>query len=184
MIIRAATPDDMPAITHIYAHAVNNFAATYETDPPSQVEMTRRYDAMVKRGLPYNVADDGTGRVFGFAYANLFKERLAYRFMLEDSIYIAPDAQKMGVGSALLSSLIETCTRDGYRQMLAVIGDADRSAGSIAIHTKMGFKECGRFTGSGYKFGRWLDTLIMQKQLGDGKGTLPDGTTIADNLTL
>ena len=183
MIIRDATPADLPAITDIYRFQVENFCASYETAAPDLAEMTRRYDGMIRRGLPYLVAEDG-GEVIGYAYGNLFKERLAYRFMLEDSIYVSDRVQKGGVGTALLTQLLARCERDGYRQMLAVIGDAERSLGSIAVHRKLGFVECGRFTGSGFKFGRWLDTLIMQKQLGPGRSTLPDGSTPADRLTL
>ena len=184
MIVRDTIPSDLPAITEIYRFAVENHAASYETTPPDLAEMTRRYDGMVRRGLPYLSAVDADGVILGYAYANLFKERLAYRFMLEDSIYISPNAQKGGIGTALLTELVTRCERDGYRQMLAVIGDAERSLGSIAVHTKLGFVECGRFTGSGYKFGRWLDTLIMQKQLGPGRESEPDLDSVAGRLTL
>ena len=183
MIIRDATPADLLAVTAIYRHAVENFAASYETTAPDLAEMTRRYDGMVRRGLPYLVAE-ADDKILGYAYANLFKERLAYRFMLEDSIYVAPDAQKGGVGSALLSALITRCEADGYRQILAVIGDAERSLGSIAVHTRHGFVETGRFIGSGYKFGRWLDTLIMQKPLNGGRDSEPDLESVAGRLTL
>ena len=183
MQIRPATHADMAAVTEIYAHAVENFCATYETTAPGLAEMTRRYEGMVRRGLPYLVAEGGD-RVLGYAYGNLFKERLAYRFMLEDSIYIAPDAQKGGIGTALLTALIARCEADGFRQILAVIGDAERSLGSAALHAKMGFAECGCFVGSGFKFGRWLDTLIMQKKLGTGRDTLPDDDTPAGRMVL
>lgn len=181
MIIRNCLPEDMPQVTAIYAHAVNNFAATYELETPSAAEMNRRRDMILRRGFPYLVAEE-EGVIVGFAYGNMFRERLAYRFMVEDSIYLSPQAQRKGVGSALLEALITQCTARGFRQMVAIIGDAEQSLGSIALHRRLGFKETGRMTGSGFKFGRWLDTLIMQIALGDGKATVPDGSTAADTL--
>jgi L-amino acid N-acyltransferase YncA len=181
MLIRDCLPADIAAVTAIYEHAVLNHAATYELEPPAAAEMARRRDTVLRRGFPYLVAEDG-GSILGFAYGNLFRERLAYRFMVEDSIYLAPDAQRKGVGSALLEELVVQCTERGFRQMVAIIGDAERSHGSIGVHRRLGFEETGRITGSGYKFGRWLDTLVMQKALGAGRGEQPDHMSIAGAL--
>ena len=181
MIIRDCLAEDMPHITAIYTHAVTHFAATYELEAPSLAEMSKRRDTILRRGFPYIVAEEN-GVILGFAYGNMFRERMAYRFMVEDSIYLAPQAQRKGVGSALLSELINQCTARGFRQMIAIIGDAENSLGSIGVHKRLGFKETGRMEGSGFKFGRWLDTMIMQIALNDGRKTLPDGTTSADKL--
>jgi L-amino acid N-acyltransferase YncA len=181
MIIRDCLIEDLPQVTAIYAHAVTHFSATYELDVPSLDEMTRRHATILRRGFPYLVAEQA-GVILGFAYGNLFRERMAYRFMVEDSIYLAPEAQRKGVGSALLAELITQCTKRGFRQMVAIIGDSERSLGSIGVHRRLGFKETGRMEGSGFKFGRWLDTMVMQMALNTGRDTLPDGTTIADHL--
>jgi phosphinothricin acetyltransferase len=171
----------MQAVTAIYEHAVLNHAATYELEPPAQEVMAARRETVLRRGFPYIVAEEA-GAVLGFAYGNMFRERLAYRFMVEDSIYLAPEAQKRGVGSALLGALLDKCEARGFRQMVAVIGDAEKSLGSIGVHTRLGFEVTGRINGSGYKFGRWLDTLIMQKALGRGRGTQPDHLSMAGVL--
>jgi phosphinothricin acetyltransferase len=181
MLIRDCQPADMQAVTEIYAHAVLNHAATYELEPPTLETMAARRETVLRRGYPYIVAEEA-GAVLGFAYGNMFRERLAYRFMVEDSIYLAPDAQKKGVGSALLGVLLDQCEARGFRQMVAVIGDAEKSLGSIGVHTRLGFKVTGRINGSGYKFGRWLDTLIMQKALGNGRATQPDHLSLAGVL--
>lgn len=181
MLIRDCLPEDMIQVSSIYAHAVDHFAATYELEAPSIVEMTKRRDTILRRGFPYLVAEDN-GVILGFAYGNMFRERMAYRFMVEDSIYLSPDAQRKGVGSALLGELMKQCTARGFRQMIAIIGDSENSLGSIGVHTRLGFEETGRMKGSGFKFGRWLDTMVMQIALNGGRETLPDGTTIADGL--
>ncbi|MCU0830945.1 MAG: N-acetyltransferase family protein [Rhizobiaceae bacterium] len=181
MLIRDCQPADMPAVTAIYEHAVLNHAATYELEPPSLETMSARRETILRRGFPYIVAEDA-GIVLGFAYGNMFRERLAYRFMVEDSIYLAPEAQKKGVGSALLGELLTQCEARGFRQMIAVIGDAEKSLGSIGVHTRLGFAVTGRINGSGYKFGRWLDTLIMQKALGEGRDSQPDHLSMAGVL--
>jgi phosphinothricin acetyltransferase len=146
-LIRNATPADLPAITDIYAHAVINGTASYEYDPPSLEEMTRRYDALVAANYPYIVVEDQRGderRVRGYAYAGAFRTRAAYRFMVEDSIYIAPDAQGQGLGKLLLTELIQRCTSLGFRQMLAIIGDAAVNTGSVKLHESLGFTQAGR----------------------------------------
>ena len=181
MIIRHCLPEDMHQVHAIYDHAVSNFAATYELETPSLDEMEKRRATILRRGFPYLVAEEA-GVILGFAYGNMFRERMAYRFMVEDSIYLSPGAQRNGVGSALLGELMAQCTARGFRQMVAIIGDSEFSLGSIGVHRKMGFKETGRMEGSGFKFGRWLDTMVMQIALSEGRTTLPDGTSIADQL--
>jgi L-amino acid N-acyltransferase YncA len=181
LTIRDCAAEDMPAVTAIYEHAVINHAATYELEPVPLSEMSRRRDLILRRGFPYIVAEEA-GTILGYAYGNMFRERLAYRFMVEDSIYLDPKAQKKGVGSALLGALLDQCEARGFRQMIAVIGDAEHSLGSISVHYKLGFSETGRIHGSGYKFGRWLDTMIMQKTLGDGRETQPDHMSAAGRL--
>jgi phosphinothricin acetyltransferase len=166
MNIRPTTPADIPAITAIYAHAVRTGTATFELEPPTEDEMLRRYDKLRAGGFPYIVAEID-GAVAGYAYAGSFRERPAYRFTVEDSIYIAPDMQKRGVGKALMAELIKLSTEAGFRQMLAVIGDSNQ-AGSIALHKACGFQHVGMFKSVGYKFGRWLDTVQMQLPLGKG----------------
>jgi len=166
MNIRPTTPADIPAITAIYAHAVLTGTATFELEPPTEAEMLRRYDKLRGGGFPYIVAEID-GAVAGYAYAGPFRERPAYRYTVEDSIYIAPDMQKRGVGKALMAELIKLSEQAGFRQMLAVIGDSAQ-AGSIALHTSCGFQPAGVFKSVGYKFGRWLDTVQMQLPLGKG----------------
>ena len=145
--------------------------ATYEEAPPGVDEMRRRFDEVAERGLPYFVAEKG-GNVSGYGYCTLFRTRSAYRFTLEDSIYVKEGLQGKGIGKALLSVLIEQCTELGYRQMIAVIGDSG-NAGSIGVHASLGFVHAGLLRSSGFKFGRWVDTVTMQRPLGTGDGTLP-----------
>ena len=170
--IRAATLADLPAITAIYGHAVLNGTASYEYDAPSLDEITRRYDAIIAGNFPYLVAYSAD-KVLGYAYASHFRTRPAYRFMVEDSIYIAPDAQGLGIGTLLLAELLARCEAVGFRQMIAVIGDAATNLASARLHALMGFTECGRIKGSGFKFNRWCDTLLMQRALNGGIDTLP-----------
>jgi phosphinothricin acetyltransferase len=166
MNIRPTTPADIPAIAAIYAHAVRTGTATFELEPPTEAEMLRRYDKLRAGGFPYIVAEID-GAVAGYAYAGPFRERPAYRFTVEDSIYIAPDRQKRGIGKALMTELVRLSTEAGFRQMLAVIGDSNQ-AGSIALHKACGFQHVGVFKSVGYKFDRWLDTVQMQLPLGKG----------------
>lgn len=170
--IRPARAEDLPAITGIYAHAVLHGTASYEYDPPSQDEMMKRFDAIRGGDFPYIVAYLD-GRVLGYAYASHFRTRPAYRFTVEDSIYIAHDAQGQGLGTLLLAELIARCEALGFRQMIAVIGDAAVNLHSARLHAAMGFAECGRIAGSGFKFGRWCDTLLMQRALNGGASSLP-----------
>ncbi|MGE0562909.1 MAG: N-acetyltransferase family protein [Pseudolabrys sp.] len=165
--IRPATADDIPAITRIYGHAVKHGTASFELDPPDAAEMARRMTAIVGGGFPY-LAADLDGRLAGYAYAALYRTRPAYRFTIEDSIYIAPDCQGRGIGRALLDRLVADCTALGFRQMIAVIGDSTRQAPSIRLHEAAGFTHIGILPAVGYKFGEWLDSVYMQRALGDG----------------
>jgi L-amino acid N-acyltransferase YncA len=164
--IRPTTPADVPAITAIYAHAVRTGTATFELEPPDEAEMMRRFEKLRGGGFPYIIAEID-GAVAGYAYAGPFRERPAYRFTVEDAIYIAPTMQKRGIGKALMKVLIAESEKAGFRQMLAVIGDSNQ-AGSIALHRACGFQPAGVFRSVGFKFGRWLDTVQMQLPLGKG----------------
>jgi phosphinothricin acetyltransferase len=169
--IRAAGGGDIAAITAIYRPAVLTGTASFELDPPEEAEMLRRFHAIVDAGYPYLVAEL-EGRVTGYAYANAYRPRPAYRFTVEDSVYVAPDLQGRGVGGELLSALIAACTLAGFRLMVAVIGDASQHA-SIALHRRAGFAPSGTLHAVGYKFGRWLDTVVMELPLGEGSRSAP-----------
>jgi L-amino acid N-acyltransferase YncA len=170
--IRPARPADIPAITRIYAHAVKHGTASFELEPPDEAEMARRQRTLLDSGYPYIVAEID-GALVGYAYAGPFRPRPAYRFSVEDSIYIDPNAQRRGVGRVLLEHLIEECERRGFRQMIAVIGDSAQTA-SIELHRALGFRMIGAVENVGYKFGRWLDSVNMQRALGAGATTKPD----------
>src|SRR5262245_21482688 len=171
LAVRPATPADIPAITRIYAHAVLHGTATFELEPPDEAEMTRRMKVLLDGSFPYIVAENGGG-LAGYAYAGLYRTRPAYRFTVEDSIYVDPNAQRRGVGRALLARLIEESERRGFRQMIAVIGDSAQTP-SIEVHRALGFRMVGSFESIGFKFGRWLDTVLMQRDLGNGAKTTP-----------
>jgi len=173
--IRDLTPDDLSEVTSIYADAVANGTASYEIVPPDLSEMTERYQALKAKGYPYLAAVDEKGSLAGYAYASAFRTRPAYRWLVEDSIYIHPSARGRGVGKALLSALLDRCETAGFRQMVAVIGGA--SEASMAVHRSCGFEFSGRMVGTGFKHGLWLDTVFMQKALGEGNTTLPDLST-------
>lgn len=170
--IRPARPADIPAITRIYAHAVKHGTASFELEPPDEAEMARRQRTLLDSGYPYIVAEID-GALVGYAYAGPFRPRPAYRFSVEDSIYIDPNAQRRGVGRVLLEHLIEECERRGFRQMIAVIGDLAQTS-SIELHRALGFRMIGAVENVGYKFGRWLDSVNMQRALGAGATTKPD----------
>jgi phosphinothricin acetyltransferase len=172
--IRASRSEDMPAITAIYAHHVLHGLASFELSPPDLDEMTRRRADVLARGLPHLVAEVGE-QLAGYAYAAPYRERPAYRHVLEDSVYIHPDYIGRGIGRALLDALIEACTGAGYRQLIAVIGDSGNVA-SIGLHAACGFARTGLLPSVGFKFGRWVDTVFMQKALGEGDRSLPDAT--------
>jgi phosphinothricin acetyltransferase len=171
LIVRDALASDIAAITAIYRPAVLAGTATFELDPPDESEMHSRLLAITGAGHPYLVAEQ-TGAVVGYAYAGSFRTRPAYRFTVEDSIYLAPPAQRRGVGRRLLSELVHRCEAKGYRQMVAVIGDS-ANIGSIALHRALGFALCGTLPATGFKLGRWIDTVLMQRPLGAGAATVP-----------
>lgn len=171
-LIRPSREDDLAAITAIYEHHVLHGTATFETVPPSAAEMALRRADVLGKGLPYLVCTEG-GRVLGYAYANWFKPRPAYRFMAEHSIYLAPDAAGRGLGKLLMAELATQCERRGVRKLLAVIGGRDNLA-SIGLHRALGFEQCGLIRHAGWKFGRWLDTLLMERVLGHGDRTSPE----------
>ena len=172
MIVRPATPADAAAIAAIYGHACQHGFGTFEEVPPSPEEIAQRMAGVVARGLPYLVAEDA-GRVLGFAYAAPFRPRAAYRFTVEDSVYIAPDAHRRGVGRAVLGEVLSACERAGLRQVVAVIGDS-ANAGSIGLHRALGFEHAGVGRSFGFKHGRWVDIVWMQKALNGGDAAPPD----------
>jgi L-amino acid N-acyltransferase YncA len=169
--VRAATPDDVPASQAIYAHHVLHGLASFEEQPPTREELRHRYERVVAKGLPWLVADFG-GVVAGYGYCAPYRERSAYRYTLEDSIYVREDYHGRGVGAALLEALIERCTALGYRQMVAVIGDSAHAA-SINLHGSAGFVRVGTLRSVGFKFGRWVDSVLMQRPLDAGDATPP-----------
>ena len=163
-MIRPSTEADLTAIARIYRHYVESTTATFELDPPSPVEIAARRAAAIKHKLPHLVCEAGDGEVIGYAYASQYRPRLAYRFTLEDSIYLDPAYTGRGHGKALLSALIENCQTGPWRQMVAIIGDS-ANTGSIALHKSVGFRTVGTLTNVGNKFDRWIDTVIMQREL-------------------
>src|SRR5450432_2488174 len=169
--IRPATAADLPAVTGIYEHAVLHGTATFELIPPGLAEMTRRFGVLREGGFPYFVASLD-GRVIGYAYAGAYRPRPAYRFTVENSVYLQPAIHRRGIGLQLLQRLITESEQRGFRQMIAVVGDS-ANAGSIGVHTKCGFQMIGTHSDVGFKFGRWLDTVMMQRTLGEGAKTLP-----------
>lgn len=177
MIVRPSTAADAEALAAIYGHDVLHGFGTFEEVPPSPAEMAQRRLAIVERGLPHVVAEEG-GRVLGFAYAGLFRPRAAYRFTVEDSVYVAPDAHGRGVGKAVLTEVLAACEALGLRQVMAVIGDSG-NAGSIGLHTSLGFEPAGVCRGVGFKHGRWVDTVWMQKPLNGGDTSPPAAEGLA-----
>jgi phosphinothricin acetyltransferase len=171
LLVRPATPHDLAAIAAIYGHAVRNGTASFELETPSDVEMQRRYDELVGAGYPYVVAEQA-GAVLGYAYAGLYRARPAYRWTVEDSVYVDVAAQGRGIGRALLNRLIAESEARGFRQMIAVIGDT-ANVGSIGLHRAAGFQMVGTLENVGHKFGRWLDSVLMQRALGTGALTAP-----------
>jgi len=169
--IRPATTADIPAITAIYADAVNRGTASFELTPPDEAEMARRMNELVGKGFPY-LAAHLDGQLAGYAYGGPYRARPAYRFTVEDSVYVAPQMHGGGVGRALLMALVQESEMRGFRQMIAVIGDSEQTA-SIALHAAAGFYVVGTFPHVGFKFGRWLDTVLMQRPLGQGSTAPP-----------
>jgi len=170
-VLRASAAAYVAAITSIYAHHVREGLGSFEETPPAPEEVARRREAVLGLGLPFTVAEEG-GRVVGYAYASAYRPRPAYRFTVENSIYLEPAIHRRGIGLKLLERLIAECEARGYRQMIAVIGDS-ANAGSIGVHTKTGFRMIGIHPAVGFKFGRWLDTVMMQLPLGAGASTVP-----------
>lgn len=164
LTVRAAVTNDLPAIQAIYAHHVRHGTGTFEEVPPDLADMSTRFAAVAHHNLPWLVAER-EGRILGYAYAIPFRPRSAYRFTVEDSVYVAPDAQRLGVGVGLLTELIAACEALGLRRMLAVIGDSE-NFGSVGLHARCGFSHQGVLTGVGLKFGRWLDVVLMERGLG------------------
>ena len=171
--LRPATPSDVAAIAQIYGPAVLSGTASFELEPPSEEEMLRRYRTIADAGYPYFVAELD-GRIVGYAYAGAYRARPGYRFTVENSVYVAPEAQGKGVGRALLLEVIAACTAKGYRLMVAVIGDSANFT-SISLHRRAGFKFCGTIHSVGYKLGRWLDSVIMELPLGEADRSQPGG---------
>lgn len=176
MLVRPAALQDLPAIQSIYAYHVLNGLASFEEEAPPLAEMQRRYEEVIREGLPYLAAESTgekqAGEVLGYGYCTLYRTRSAYRHTLEDSIYVKHGRQGKGIGKALLAELISRCAALNYRQIIAVIGDS-ANASSIAVHGSLGFVRAGSLRSSGYKFGRWVDTVFMQLPLGPGDGTKP-----------
>ena len=171
--IRDSLDHDIPAIVAIYGHWVIHGLASFELDPPDAAEMARRRAAILGAGYPYLVAER-QGRILGYAYASAYRTRPAYRFAVENSVYAAPDAGGRGVGSALLRALVARCTAQGFRLMVAVIGDSANTP-SIALHARAGFTRAGLLPAIGWKHGRWVDNVLMTCPLGDGATTPPPG---------
>ena len=171
-LIRPSTDHDIAAITRIYAHHVLHGTGTFETTPPTEADMLTRRADVLSKGLPWLVLEDG-GNVIGFAYGNWFKPRPAYRFSVEDSIYMAPEATGKGLGRALLAELMAALERAGVRRVMAVIGDS-ANVGSIGVHRALGFEPAGSITACGWKFGRWIDIVFMQRSLGAGDNSAPE----------
>jgi L-amino acid N-acyltransferase YncA len=176
--IRPASDADVAAIAAIYGHHVLNSTGTFEETPPSAPEIATRIAAVRALRLPYLVAEDDRGRVTGFAYASAFRPRPAYRYTAEDSVYIHPDHMGRGLGKALVAEVIDACAALGVRQMIAVIGDS-ANAGSIGLHRALGFEDAGVGRAFGFKFGRWVDVVWMQKTLGPGSDAAPTGQGLA-----
>jgi L-amino acid N-acyltransferase YncA len=169
--IRPATPADIPSITRIYDQAVREGTASFEIAPPDEPEMRRRFESLRAGGYPYLVAEVA-GAVAGYAYAGPYRARPAYRWTVENSVYVDVAAHRRGIGRALLARLITESAARGFRQMIAVIGDS-ANASSIELHRAAGFRMVGTFDNVGFKFGRWLDSVLMQRALGDGAKTAP-----------
>ncbi len=169
--IRDAAPADIGAIREIYAHEVLHGLATFEEVPPPEREMRARWQDIAAQGLPYLVAEQDR-RIAGYSYATGYRARSGYRYTIEDSVYVAEGMRGRGIGSALLAALIDRCEAGPWRQMIAVIGSGD-NARSIALHTRLGFHRVGTLAASGFKFGRWVDSVLMQRPLGAGDRTPP-----------
>lgn len=172
ILLSDASDADMAEVQRIYAHHVLHGLASFEEEPPPLAEMLERRARVLEHGLPYLVAKDGSGHVLGYAYASQYRPRRAYRFTVEDSVYLAEGAQRRGIGRRLLDAVIDRSTAAGFRQMVAIIGNSGNAA-SIGLHAACGFRLVGTFENVGFKHGGWRDTVLMQRALGEGAGTLP-----------
>lgn len=170
--IRPASTADIEQIAAIYADAVTHGTASYELEPPTSDEMVARFNTLSDAGFPYIVAHDGE-RIAGYAYAGPFRPRPAYRFIVENSVYVAPVDKGRGLGAALMQRLIAESEALGFRQMIAVIGDGHAESPSVRLHERLGFRHAGRLEGSGFKHGRWLDTVFMQLAMNGGTASAP-----------
>ncbi|MEO5658283.1 MAG: N-acetyltransferase family protein [Polaromonas sp.] len=171
LLIRPSRTEDVPAITAIYAHHVLHGTGSFETEPPAIDDMAKRRDDVLTKGLPYLVAEHD-GQIAGFAYGNWFKPRPAYRYSVENSVYLAPDKYRQGLGRALLAELLARCEAVGIRKVMAIIGDS-ANAGSVGVHLALGFTQVGIIENCGWKMGAWRDIVIMQKTLGPGSTEPP-----------
>ncbi|KAL2160705.1 hypothetical protein VTH06DRAFT_901 [Thermothelomyces fergusii] len=197
IVIRDVRDDDLPAITEIYHDVVINSTATYEIDPPTVSTMRDRLSALREAGFPCLVASSsspsssssssfppdagpGGGTVLGYAYASAFRPRPGYRFTVEQSVYVAAGARGRGVGRRLVRALVGQCERLGFRQVVAVVGDGGPASPSVRFHERLGFAVAGTLKGSGYKFGRWLDTVLMQLAIGGGAERPPDPASLPE----
>jgi phosphinothricin acetyltransferase len=174
LTLRPSTDADVAAAHAIYRHHVMTGLASFEDDPPSLEEFAGRRAAVLAAGMPWLVAVDDAGTVIGYAYLALYRPRSAYRYTVEDSVYVAPGQGGRGIGRQLIAALVAHATALGYRQMVAVIGDSG-NAGSIGAHRACGFREVGRVEAIGFKFGRWVDSVLMQRALGEGAKGVPAG---------
>jgi phosphinothricin acetyltransferase len=172
LTLREASDTDMPAVQAIYAHQVIHGTASFELEPPTLEQMRQRRADVGGHGLPYLVAER-EGELVGYGYATLYRPRPAYRFTVEDSVYVREGMAGLGIGQALLSAVIQRCTEGGRRQMVAIIGNSENLA-SIRLHERLGFRKVGVFEAVGFKHGRWLDTVIMQRALGAGDASTPN----------
>jgi L-amino acid N-acyltransferase YncA len=175
LTLRPSTDQDVAAITAIYAHHVTHGTGTFETTPPTESDMAARRQDVLAKGLPYLVAEQD-GRVLGYAYCQWFKPRPAYRFSAEDSIYLDPRAAGQRIGNKLLMELVRQAEAAGIRKLIAVIGDSGNAA-SIGVHRAIGFRHVGTIESCGWKFGRWLDIVLMEKSLGEGSRTAPEAAS-------
>ncbi|MFJ3487519.1 GNAT family N-acetyltransferase [Pseudomonas sp. NPDC090202] len=173
LTLRDAREDDMPAVQAIYAHHVLHGTASFELEPPTLAQMLQRRADVLAHGLPYVVAE-WDGEVVGYGYATLYRPRPAYRFTVEDSVYVRDGMAGLGIGQTLLGRIVQHCIDDGRRQMVAVIGNSENTA-SIRLHERLGFRVVGVFQSVGFKHGRWLDTVLMQRELGEGNSCVPHG---------
>lgn len=172
LTLRPSTDHDVPAVAAIYAHHVLHGTGTFETTPPTEADMANRRLDVLARGLPYLVAEQ-QGEILGFAYCQWFKPRPAYRYSAEDSIYLRQDAAGRGIGKQLLAALCHQAQEAGVRKLIAVIGDS-ANAGSIGVHRALGFRPVGTIESCGWKFGRWLDIVLMDKSIGEGNQSNPE----------